>query len=44
MGNVVLDYNQKTAKWLWDTTTKSLYADAKDKFESPSDTGPHMAY
>ena len=33
MGNVILDYNQKTAKWLWDTTTKSLYAEAKDKFD-----------
>ena len=33
MGNVILDYNQKTAKWLYDNTVKSLYSEPKDKFE-----------
>ena len=33
MGNVFLDYNQKTAKRLYDNTVKSLYAEHKDKFE-----------
>ena len=33
MGNMILGYNLKPAKWLYDNTVKSLCADNKDKFD-----------
>ena len=33
MGNMILDYNQKTAKYLCDITVKCLYSEPKDKFD-----------
>jgi hypothetical protein len=33
MGNAILDCNQKTAEWLWDTTAKSLCSEPKDEIE-----------
>jgi hypothetical protein len=33
MGNIILDYNQKTHKWIYEQTITPLYQDPKDKFE-----------